>query len=266
MSRRPQLPIGIAEPGMGPEANTGLLRMAICKVKPDGKIDQNSKTLGKLLLNPEAVEDSKTSNWIANNIPGQSDPLIQWTSGGPRLISFEALVTKDTGEFLNKDEDPVAGLLDSAVNAIGSIASNFLGVNLPPLMDFFAESGGGQGEDLSIEKELNYYRSLLYPTYADGRLKQSPPICVLYMGKTLSKSINTPSDTIAANHDLWVLTELRIRVTKQLPNLTPMEAVCGFRFMQYTVKSFGADHFITSGSNSSGDSGGFGLPIPPLPF
>ncbi len=259
MSRRPQKALGIAQPGMGPTANTALLRAAIVRVTPDGKIDAASKSLGKLLLNPESIEESKVTNWMANNIPGASDPLIQWTGGGARTVAFDALVTNDTAEFLNPKEDPLAGLIDNAVNAVGSIASNFLGVNLPPIADIFSAingSGGSAGEELSIENQLNYYRSLLYPKYAQGRLAQSPPICVLYMGKALGNAENIPSDTVSPNHDLWVLTEIRIKISKQLPNLTPMEATVSFRFMQYTVQPFGSDHFTAVDIEAKAPPGG----------
>jgi hypothetical protein len=259
MSRRPQKAVGIAQPGNGPGANTNLLRVALIRVTPDGKLDAASKALGKLLLNPESWEDDKTTNWVANSVPGQSDPLYQWVSGGPRIVSFDALVTNDTAEFLQPKDDPLAGLIDNAVNAVGSIASNFLGVNLPPVADIFAAIngvGGSAGEELSIENQLNYYRSLLYPKYAQGRLESSPPLIVIYAGKTLGSLNTVPSDTVSPDHDLWVLTELRIRVTKQLPNLTPMEAVCSFRFNQYPTASLGSNHFLATDNTATAPAGG----------
>lgn len=228
--------------------NTGKLkRYIIATVTPDGSIYAPSLTQGTLLLNPENIEDTKSSNWVANPIPGQSDPIYQWVSGGPRLLSFDALVTKDTAEFLNPKDDPLAGLIDNAVNAVGSIASNFLGINLPAIGDIFSSlnSQDAEGNQLSIEPQLNYYRSLMYPTYSEnGRLVTSPPIIAILNGGSISTSNTAPGiTTISENTDLWVLLELKISITKQLPNLTPMEAIVSFRFNQYTVKSFGKDHF-----------------------
>lgn len=261
MSRRPQNSAGIAQPIPGPLVLSGFRKAVIAKINPDGTIDEGSKSLGKLLLNPESLEDSKTSNWVANNIPGQSDPIYQWVSGGARTITFDALVTKDTSEvpYLKSSDDPLAGVIDSSVNAIGSIASNFAGANLPPAADLFNSLKGntsGTGEELSIEAQLNYYRSLLYPIYAQGRLATSPPLIVLYFGKSLG-SLNTVADTtISEENDIWILTELRIRITKQLPNLTPMEATCSFRFNQYAIKSLETKHFIAIDQGASVPSGG----------
>lgn len=232
-------------PSPGVKNDGRLKRMILAKVTSDGKIDQFSLSAGSLLLNPESVEDVKISNWIANQIPGQSDPIYQWVSGGPRTLSFEALVTKDTAEFLNPQDDPLAGLIDSAINAIGSIASSFIGINLPPLGDLFSSvSEDAEGNELSIEEQLNYYRSLNYPNYVEGRLETSPPLLAIMSGSMLS-TVNTHPGAMAISEDtdLWVLTELRIRETKFLSNLAPMEALVSFRFNQYTVKSFGADHF-----------------------
>jgi len=255
MSRRPQQFQPSTPNLVGPPVDK-LNRMRIVKVNSNGSIDQASKQLGILLLNPEAIEDSKTSNWVASSIPGQSSPIYQWVSGGPREVSFEALVTHDTSDFLKQSEDPLAGLVDSAVNAVGNIASKFLGVNLPPLANLFSSTKSGSGEDLSITNQLNYYRSLLYPTYAQGRLETSAPLIALWMGKTLGDSQFLASDTVAEDTDLWILTELKIRVTKQLPNLTPMEATCNFRFSQYTVKSIGREHFGSNEESAKIPSGG----------
>lgn len=264
MSRRPIKYGGIAEPGpsVGPSVGNSQLgarlqRMSIARVTPSGNIDTVSKQLGLLLLNPESIQENKTANWVVNQIPGASDPLLQWTGGGPRTISFDALVTRDTADFLGpQTDDPLAGLVDSAVNAIGSIASNFLGVNLPAIGDLFASTGPGPGEELSIENQLQYYRSLQYPTYAQGRLDASPPLIVLLAGKALGNVGSAPVTTISANNDLWVLTELGTRITKFLPNLTPMEAVVSFKFTQYVVAPFGANHFTSNAPEPSAPSGG----------
>ena len=224
-----------------------LLRTVIGKVSTDGTIDVSSLALGTLLLNPESIDDEKTSNWVANQIPGQADPIFQWTSGGPRVVSFDALITKDTSDFLNIPPSPWGKLADKAINAVGAIASNFLGVTVTAstFTDVFSSGATGEdGNDLSIEDNLNYFRSLMYPTYEAGRLATSPPVVVLYIGSTLSTAKSDPdTDKINSDTDLWVLLDLKIKITKQLPNLAPMEAVVSFRFNQYTTKSFGSDHF-----------------------
>ena len=263
MARKPLVPAtGLATADV---ANNGkLYKAALIRIKPDGTIDQTSKSLGRLLLNPETWEESIDSNWVANQIPGQSNPIYQWVSGGPRVITFDALVTRDNSEFL-KDKgqnDPLAAAIDTAINAVGDIASSFIGINVPPIADLFGAFGdNSEGENLGIHSYLNYYRSLLYPNYSAGRIDTSPPLIVLYAGKTFSSKNTTPADKIGANSDVWVVTSLKIRVTKQLPNLTPMEAVVTFRLNQYPFSSIGASHFDQSVSEDNITGGSLGSVI-----
>jgi len=249
MARRPSQ-ISDKLTNAGSDNDGRLARVIIVKVNSKGKIDRSTLSTGELLLNPESVDDEKTSNWVANQIPGQSDPVYQWVSGGPRVVSFDALVTRDTSDFLGPvKNNPFDKLADKAINAIGAIASNFLGVTVTAstFTDSFSGPDTSQvGLDLSIAYKLNYFRSLQYPKYEAGRLATSPPIIALYFGSTLSSLRGDPgSDDIDENTDLWVLLDLKIKITKQLPNLAPMEAIVSFRFNQYTVKSFASDHFVT---------------------
>lgn len=255
MARKP-INISTAAPG-DIDSTTSLKKMIIAKVTSDGKIDESSKTLGKLLLNPESLNESKTSNWVPNAIPGQSEPILQWTSGASRTVSFDALVTADQGDtpYLKKtDTDPLAFVAEKAVNAIGGIAASFLGVNISPLANFFSKPGQAN-EVLSIENQLQYYRSLAYPVYQNGRLKQSPPLVVLYAGKAFGDQFSIPGDTVSSVDDLWVLAEYSIKISKQLPNLTPMEATVSFKFIQYAVSSIGSDKYATSGTSNQNPVG-----------
>lgn len=206
---------------------------AICRVFPNNKIDIDNM-FARFLLNPSAWEEHKSSNWIAHQIPGESDPILQWTSGGARTITVDALVTKDhSGYDLVSPPDPIAKLVDQALTVVGNIASSFLGINVPAIGDLLPIGDQGEGENLSIESYLNYYRSLMYPLTENDKstLAGAPPLVALFVGKTLSK--NLASADISVDTDLWVVTDLRIRVTKQLPNLAPMEATVSFQLTQY---------------------------------
>ena len=225
------------------QINDRFVTAALFKVTPTGKVD-NRNPVSMFLLNPDNLEDSKSGNWVENNIPGQSDPVLQWVSGGARNLNFTALVTKDTTHFPEGIINLGDILLDSVVAAVGPIASAFAGVNIPPVGDIIDKLMGDvatdDGEELTIAPYLDYYRSLMYPYINEENvLTASPPIVLLAMGKTLSslreKSIR---ETITAtNHDLWVTKNVSIRVTKWLPNLTPMEAEVSFQFTQYIIES-----------------------------
>jgi len=51
------------------------------------------------------------------------------------------------------------------------------------------------------------------------------------------------SDRISSQDDIWVVTNLRIKITKQLPNMSPMEAIVSFELTQYNIKSFDRRRF-----------------------
>lgn len=217
--------------------NTDFIKAGLFTVKEDGFVDY-SNDLGLFLLNPSTWEESKSSNWVENQIPGQSDPVLQWLHSGPRTLSFEALVTKDTSEFDSAKSDINRTKQSTTQSFIADIASSFFNLSLPtPRTDLSNAQSNMRNFDIS--SRLNYYRSLLYPIYDSipnpKKLRQSPPLLVLKVGNTISKDKDMLR--ISPDNDVWVLTNLRIRITKQLPNLTPMEATVNFELKQYTIKS-----------------------------
>lgn len=217
---------------------------AICTVLPDNTIDITNP-YATFLLNPSTWEEHKTSNWIMHNIPGESDPILQWTSGGARTITVDALVTKDQSGF-DLNASPIGGLVDQALTIVGNIASSFIGINVPAIGDLLPIGDQGEGEELSIDNELNYYRSLLYPLTENDKttLSGSPPLVALFVGKSFSKNMASPD--ISIDTDLWVVTDLRIKITKQLPNLAPMEATVSFQLTQYNRRTKNQSDFIGS--------------------
>jgi hypothetical protein len=226
---------------------SGFKSAALFKVKPDGSIDGSNEE-GVFYLNPETIEDSKTSGWVSHNIPGQSDPILQWRHGGPRTISFEALVTNETSQYVKNNANPLGALAGAAIAAVGSIASAFAQVNVPlgSIIGMFNKSSTAPTSNLDISRQLDYYRSLLYPTYS-GDLSQitgSPPLLVLYFGTSLSSVFNLgTTGSIDPYSDIWVLTDLNIKITKQNPDLSPLEATVDFKLMQYTFTARDADAF-----------------------
>lgn len=227
-----------------------LYRAALFKVSPDGSIDKNEA--GVFMLNPNSYEENKSANWNQQLVPGQSDPVLQWSSSGPRTLSFEALITADTayydsGNAFSKpgeEKDPIKRTLTE----VGKIASSFFNVIIPPPR-LTIDQKLQKNDNLDISNYLNYYRSLLYPEYGkkyvptnlSRTVTQSPPLVVMYSGNSINK---LPLGSKITNvHDVWVVTDLKIRVTKQLPNLAPMEAVVQFSLLQYNIRSFDGRRF-----------------------
>jgi len=142
------------------------------------------------------------------------------------------------------------------VNAIGDVASSFFGVNLPPLAGLLTSVELQNNSKLSIEYDLSFYRSLLLPNYEDGDLLNSPPLVVLYFAESLLDNSDisgtpVPGDMISSTTPLWVLTNLKTKITKFLPNIKPMEAIVSFQFTQYLIAN----------SKQQGVVGGGGSPL-----
>lgn len=216
------------------ETNFNFYKAGIGVVNSKGKVE----SIQEFLINPDSIEDSKSVNWASHNIPGQESPVYQWTSGGPRVLSFEALVTYDTIYLTQAKKNPLQNLQNTAINAIGSIASSFLGVQLPPLAGLLAKQA--EIEDfLSINDQLDFYRSLYRPKYTQNeKLESSPPLVVLYLGSSLGmEPLPSLNDEITKFSLLWMLTSLNIKITKWLPNLSPIEASVNFQFTQYQITS-----------------------------
>lgn len=199
----------------------------------------------QFLLNPENYNDSKANvGWVGNVVPGQSLPVYQWTAGGPRVISFEALVTKDTSYFNRIDgkaaSDLAGSLLNKGLTAVGSIASNFLGVPIPSgqLLALLNGSNKNNGRfNYDISDLLDYYRSMYAPTYDGSKIIQSPPLLYLFNG--IDEATSEIPSTIDSTSEVFILTNLDIKITKQLPDLTPMEAMVSFQLEQYPLTSVG---------------------------
>jgi len=227
----------------GHKDNNGTLRKAaLFEIDSKGNI-VTGRVEAVFLLNPSTWRETKSANWVQQQVPGQSDPILQWMSSGPRVLSFEALVTKDTSYFNGFEvfQQQTLDPLNKTLTKVGDIAGAFFNITVPPPRQDVA-SKAEDGTDLDIAKFLNYYRSLLYPTYDipdnPRRLRRSPPLLVLMAGRSIARF--PYEKRIDSQSDIWVLTNLDINITKQLPNLAPMEATVSFQLTQYNIRSF--DH------------------------
>lgn len=84
-------------------------------------------------FNPNEVTDDKGVNWGTLDVPGASHPIYQYGTGGERIISFELYLDGDRGRYGRAEFPP----------------SEYL--------------------DLSIQSEINFYRSLVYPSQYDSQ-------------------------------------------------------------------------------------------------
>lgn len=247
-----------------PQPNNGkLYTAALLKVNSKGTVLQEPK--GSFLLNPSSYRETKTANWVGHNVPMQSDPVYQYVSGGPRVVSFEALVTRDSIHFGKDKDGPLEGLVDGALNAIGDIASEFAGVSFPPIADLFPIPSSGDGTQLSVGDRLMYYRSLMYPEYKDQykAIDRSPPLVVLVVGRTFS-DVGIPAKISGAGSPtgphlpVWMVKSIDINITKMLPNSDPMEARVTFTLEEYAIRPISGGNFTTVEPAGPADDGVIG--------
>jgi hypothetical protein len=82
-------------------------------------------------FNPSELRDQKGITWGSLQVPGSSHPIYQFGAGNERLISFDLYLDGDRARFGRETADP--------------------------------------SDSLSIQTEINFYRSLLYPGQYDSQ-------------------------------------------------------------------------------------------------
>lgn len=105
---------------------------------------------------PETITDSKQTNWVTKEIPGLSHPLYQWTAGGPRIISFISVFSRDRA--YTPDERAALAMVGA------SIASS----NGPAAQVIAQQAGGSVFNDprnVDIPSAIGRLRQFVYPTY-----------------------------------------------------------------------------------------------------
>ena len=197
----------------------------------------------QLLLNPDSINETKAANWVQQQVPGQSDPLLQWISGGERVVSFSALVTKDLANnptltqttstqrvTLIEGDAASAGL--EIVNPINTTEADILGgLSQQDIIAGPISTEQRKTWLTSIQTNLDYYRSLLAPRKSNRRFQlKSPPIVRLDMGDILG-------NRRVVARQRWLLLSYDFNITKFSPDLLPIEATVNFTFIEYVDRS-----------------------------
>jgi hypothetical protein len=241
-----------------------------------------------LLLNPNSVSESRSSNWVKHYVPGYDSPLLQWINGTERVISFTALVTKDLANTgtLTTDQPSLANkvfslntntavteayqnvpatqasLLAKTSNLTATAGTNFqvLGVSQEQLRNVSNQAIKSVASvtdtknstktifPLSISNNLAFYRSLLMPRESGSNIADAPPLVKLEMGSILA-------DKETAVNLRFILLNYNITVTKMTPDLEPIEAQVGFTFIEYVPENRKVAKFKKAGTNRAEQSG-----------
>lgn len=94
----------LTEPVIDPKVS----RVYIIPLKEDGTFDEDLERAFQYW--PETLTDSRgDSGWQEKVVPGGSHPLLQWTAGGGRRVSFSVFFGRDQSMFYEEDIGQVPG-------------------------------------------------------------------------------------------------------------------------------------------------------------
>lgn len=209
--------------------------------------EPSNPVLTTLLLNPESVTETKAANWIQQNIPGQSDPLLQWISGSARTVTFVAKVTLDIAENFTvnagSDADIWSLEIEPELSNISQVTDSYNDGILSQLynvssrtnetdLDNLADQGDLSNTSStrwkqSIQPQLDFYRGLLIPRKGSRKNQvKTPPLVRLYMGDVLGAA------SYSANQD-FILASYSFNILQSTPELLPTQADVTFTFIEY---------------------------------
>lgn len=208
--------------------------------------EPSNPLLTTLLLNPESITETKAANWVQQNIPGQSDPLMQWVSGSARTVTFTAKVTLDLVENFTVDAEGGTNDIWSLeitpeLSRISEITDNYNAAILSQLYNVSERVGEPTAENASnrsytrwqqsIQPQLDFYRGLLIPRTGSRRNQlRTPPLVRLYMGDVLG------AESYSANQD-FILASYQFNILQTTPELLPTVADVTFTFIEYNDQS-----------------------------
>lgn len=210
--------------------------------------EPSNPMLTTLLLNPESLTETKAANWIQHNIPGQSDPLLQWISGSSRTVTFVAKVTLDLVENFTVDSSGDSNIwsleIEPELSHIREVTDSYNAAILDNLYNVSARLFGsdpspsspasqstGTRWKQSIQPQLDFYRGLLVPRTGSLRNQlRTPPLVRLYMGKVLG------GEAHSANQD-FILASYSFNILQTTPELLPTMADVTFTFIEYSNQS-----------------------------
>ena len=81
------------------------------KVKRGRWTNQRTGLSHTFLYNPATIEEKKSANLSVDDIPGFSDPLVRWASGGVNTLSFDLMLDGE-GRIRHDDVTLYNGLRD----------------------------------------------------------------------------------------------------------------------------------------------------------
>lgn len=111
---------------------------------------------------PATISDSQATNYQTKVIPGLSHPLYQWTSGGARVISFEAIFTRDRTFTKQENESLKKGSADLGNGPVAGAGAGFEILN-----NYKQFSSNADPRNVDIPSAVAWLRSFLLPWYSN---------------------------------------------------------------------------------------------------
>jgi hypothetical protein len=125
----------------------------------DSALDGETRTFQYF---PATVSDTHATNYQTKVIPGLSHPLYQWTSGGARTISFEAVFSRDRTYTDGERED----LSSFGGIHLSSLGKPSLGPGRNPVRGTLSNKNP---RDVDIPSAVAWLKSFTLPEYSiDG--------------------------------------------------------------------------------------------------
>lgn len=133
---------------------------------------------------PQQVTDNYTPNYATKPIPGASHPLLQWTGGNGRTISFTATFVTEIREdaFSLQNSGVVGSDFRSRLNTAGKVSAvgNPIGAALLPSTRY----------TVNVAAAIAALQQYLYPNYEDikGIIKPPKKLVLVLPGTRLGRS------------------------------------------------------------------------------
>jgi len=178
------------------------------KVRRGRLTNQRNGEAVPFLYNPTSIKEKLPVNYVEDNIPGASDPLISFASGGAKEISFtltlcgESSLRRRKGQILNAARGDVEIL---------------------------------SGDDFSIAGEIDFFRQFAYPTDPkDSQADGAPDRVVLTFGRLYDGVVCT-------------IHNIDLDITEFSPGLDPTKATVALTMKRYVTKSVFSNQIFLRG-------------------
>lgn len=196
--------MSLAEAG-GVTINPKLARVYLVPLKDDGAgFDEDMERAFQYW--PESLSDSRGDvGWEEKQIPGGSNPLVQWVAGGGRRVSFTVT--------FGRDKHPSEMTATEALDAL---------------------AGKGDEDNPNIEAAIAWLRYYTYPLYKSDSLLVIPPkhLMLVFPYTGLGQAMAVTEENRAPDEFMCVMTTCDITYVSWFPDGVPRVVEAQLEFLE----------------------------------